>query len=281
MNIVKQPLPISLLTLIGLASTAIFLSDGITLSGGVAADGLTTSAQWIEGWQTGHPLAARILSLILVVTEALMVARIGTRHSLYSGGAPITMPLFALTALGVLQSPNGLIGILSALLLIRALRNLCASARNGYTFTPLFRGSFYLGLLPLLQAPTLLLIPLVGCALFLFKRTLREVIIALGGLLLPLASACYLSWAFGGELEAPLVQLGSILSEAPLFPLFEKASFLLILQLLILSAASLCALFFFLSDRYSRTSKARAILTLFSWGYLLSLAMLLTRGKKS
>ena len=276
MNIVKQPLPIALLTLIGLASMAIFLSDGFLLSGGVEAESLTPLAQWIEGWQEGHPLTARLLALFLVITEALMIARIGTRHSLYSGGSPISMPLFALTALGVLQSPNELTGILGALLLVRALRNFSASARNGYTFTPLFRGALYLGLLPLLHAPALLLIPLSGCALILFRRTLREGIITLGGLLLPLGSACYLSWAFGGNLEAPLMQITSILSQAPRLPLFERASFLLILQLLILLSASLCALFF-LSSRYNAT-KARSILSLFSWGYILSLAMLLTRG---
>lgn len=277
MNITKQPLPLSLLTLVGLVALAHYLPVGGGVPGATAAES-TPLALWLSTWQGSHPTLSALLSSLLVLLEALMIARIGTRHSLYSGGSLIAMPLYALVAVGLFMPADYLVGVVAALLFVRALRNLAASMRNGLTFTPLFRGGLYLGALPLLLPPALLLLPLGVIALVLFKRTLREGIVLLGGLLLPLFTAAYLAWAFGGDFWAPLLQIATILHDGSALHLFRGASPILILQLMLLLSASLCALFYFQSSRYHSSSKARAILTLFSWSYLLTGAMLLLHG---
>ncbi len=278
MNITKQPLPLAFTTLIAVVLLALWRSEAFAFGGPVEVVSSTFLAQWIGEWQRAHSLMADLFSAVIVVMGALMITRIGTRHGLYQGGGLIAMPLFALLAMGLFLAQDCLVGFVAALLLIRSLRNLCSSARNGYTFTPLFRGALYLGILPLLLPQTLLLLPILMVALVLFKRTLREGIVAFGGLLLPVATACYLSWAFAYPLEAPVVQLFTILSTAPRLHLFEGASPLLAVQLTLLLAATLCALFYFLSDRYSSTYKTRAMLMLFSWSFLLMLASLFLGG---
>lgn len=277
MNLTKQPLPLSLLTLVGLVALAHYLPVGGGVPGADAAWS-TPLAVWLSSWQGSYPILSAVLSSLLLFLEALMIARIGTRHGLYSGGSLIAMPLYALLAVGLFMPADSLVGVVAALLFVRALRNLSASMRNGLSFTPLFRGALYLGTLPLLLPPAVLLLPLGVIALALFKRTLREGIVLLVGLLLPLFAASYLAWAFGEAFEAPVRQIATILHDGSALHLFRGASPIFIVQLMLLFSASLCALFYFQSSRYHSSSKARAILTLFSWSYLLSVGMLLLPG---
>lgn len=277
MNLVKPPLPLSLLTLVGVVALAHCMPVGGGAEGADAAWS-TPLAVWLAAWQGEHPTLSAVLSSLLVFLEALMIARIGTRHGLYSGGSLVAMPLYALIAVGLVMPADGLVGVVAALLFVRALRNLASSMRNSLSFTPLFRGGLYLGALPLLLPPAVLLLPLGVIALVLFKRTLREGIVLLGGLLLPLFTLSYLAWAFGGAFEAPVLQIATILHDGAALRLFRGASPIFMLQLMLLFSASLCALFYFLSSRYHSSSKARAILTLFSWGFLFAVGMLLLPG---
>lgn len=94
-------------------------------------------------------------------------------------------------------------------LLALATKNFCRSYCNGFGFDAIFRASLYIGLLPLVAtaaAPLLILLPL---AVMLFRRTLREVAVAVAGLLLPALTLCYVNWAAGGEFLAQVAEPGS------------------------------------------------------------------------
>ena len=166
---------------------------------------------------------------------------------------------FGVVSCGVLLSSDYLTQSLTLLLLALASRNYYNSFHRHYCFDRMFRGSLYVGLIPLLYAPgagLLLLIPLV---VLLFRRTLREVAVAVAGLLLPALTLCYVNWAAGGEFLAQVAEPGSAFIAGTPLSLFLSTP----VQNLVLPGAvfllDLTALLFFLSDIYALGTKPRLI----------------------
>ena len=93
----------------------------------------------------------------------------------------------------------------------------------------------------------------------LFRRTLREVAVAVAGLLLPALTLCYVNWAAGGEFLAPVAEPGSAFIAGTPLSLFLSTP----VQNLVLPGAvfllDLTALLFFLSDIHALGTKPRLI----------------------
>ncbi|MBE6196537.1 MAG: hypothetical protein E7137_05520 [Rikenellaceae bacterium] len=275
MNLTRQPLLIAFPTLVAVLVLLLLRKQQMSFAPETAAIAPGLVEGWVLQFQHAYTKSAWGVWLLLQIVAALTLGRMGLRHNLYAGNTLLAVPLYAITACGIFLSDNFLTGALLALLLTRAMRNLCVSYRNGYTFSSLFRGSLYLGLLPALYPPALPLVLLAPLAIILFKRTLRETIVTLTGLLLPLGALCYLHWAFTGIGGAPLQQIASIFASPERFHLFQEASPVLIALLVVILAATLCALFYYLNDIYAATSKARAILTAHVWLFLISASTLM------
>jgi len=164
-------------------------------------------------------------------------------------------------------------------LLALATKNFCRSYCNGFGFDAIFRASLYIGLLPLVAtaaAPLLILLPL---AVMLFRRTLREVAVAVAGLLLPALTLCYVNWAAGGEFLAQVAEPGSAFIAGTPLSLFLSTP----VQNLVLPGAvfllDLTALLFFLSDIYALGTKPRLIF-IFNISALLLTASALLRSRR-
>lgn len=274
MNVTRQPILIVLPTLFALLAALLVRKLGMSFGPEAMTLSPTLLGGYINALQEAWPRVAWSLWFLCHSAAALILGRIGLRYGLYTGNCLLAIPLYGVVACGIFLGDDYLLGAVVALLLARISRNYAAACRNGYAFNALFRGSLYLGLLPLIYAPSLPLVLLLPITAILFQRTLREWIIATSGLLLPAAALCYLSWAFGGELLAPLEEVWSALTQGPLMAIFEEASILLVIELVVLLAAVLWALFYYLSDIYVATSKARAILTSEVWLFLLVLVSL-------
>ena len=119
----------------------------------------------------------------------------------------------------------------------------------------------------------LLILPL---AILLFKRTFREAVVAAAGLILPLLTACYVSWGMGDEFTAPVMTLAdALVSGVPLW-IFKGLPLPSLVMLCVIAALALTALLFFLSDIYAAGTKPRFIL-IFNTGILaMTLALLCT-----
>ena len=76
--------------------------------------------------------------------------------------------------------------------------------------------ALYLGLLPLVAPAALPLLLLLPLAVQLFRRTLRELTVALAGVLLPLFVLCYINWGVGGDFAAPLLEAAKDLGASKL-----------------------------------------------------------------
>ena len=204
------------------------------------------------------------------------VLRIAIRYNLYGVSTCLPIPLYAVVACGIVSGGNYLTAFAASMLLALAAKNYCRSYCNGYGFDAIFRASLYLGLLPLVYAPATPLVLILPLAILLFRRTFREVVVAAAGLILPVLTACYVSWGAGEEFTAPVTALAdAVVSGVPLW-IFTALPLPSLVMLCIIAALALTALFFFLSDIYAAGTKPRFIL-IFNIGILaMTLALLCT-----
>ena len=133
------------------------------------------------------------------------------------------MPLFGVVSCGVLLSSDYLTQSLTLLLLALASRNYYNSFHRHYCFDRMFRGSLYVGLIPLIYAPGagLLLLLHSPLVVLLFRRTLREAVVALSGAILPLFFAGFIHWAAGGRFDGPVRQVAAAITSDSGYRFFD------------------------------------------------------------
>ena len=214
--------------------------------------------EWLADFEANHPGGARWIGGLLILFAGLCIGRLTARNNLYSVGTCLAIPLYGILLCGIGDGAF-LSSCAAPALLALATKNYARSFRNGFGFDAIFRASLYLGLLPLVAtaaAPLLILLPL---AVMLFRRTLREVAVAVAGLLLPALTLCYVNWAAGGEFLAQVAEPGSAFIAGTPLSLFLSTP----VQNLVLPGAvfllDLTALLFFLSDIYALGTKPRLI----------------------
>lgn len=112
------------------------------------------------------------------------------RYNLYSVGTCLAIPLYGAIVCGLAVGSDYLPAFTAAALLALSVKNFARSFCNGYGFDAIFRASLYLGLLPFVSTAALPLLLILPPAVLLFRRTLREAVVAVAGVLLrPLRSA--------------------------------------------------------------------------------------------
>lgn len=257
-DVARQPLFPAAAVLV-LAAVAGFACGGASIPHAVVAAAAPT-AEWLVRFEMQRPILSFVTAGVLLLGAGLTVGRIGVRYNLYSVGSCLGVSLYGLLACGILIGGDYLAGMLAAFLLARVFRFYCASLRNGYTFDALFRGSFSLGLLPLVYPPALVFVPLAGWALVCFKRTLREAVVTFAGLLLPAALAGYLWWAVAGSFAEPFAGLWQVFLASGGLTIFDPAAPAVPALLCFVLFLVLCAALFFLSERYASGTRVRAIL---------------------
>ena len=260
-DIARQPLVPAFLTLAALAVVAMWNAGGPAVSMAVqaghaagtvdigrnAAGALAVSSpgELLAQFQAAHPVWARWIAGLLMLFTGMSVGRLTVRYNLYSVGTCLAIPLYGAIACGLAVGGDCLTTFAASALLALATKNFCRSYCNGFGFDAIFRASLYIGLLPL--------------AVMLFRRTLREVAVAVAGLLLPALTLCYVNWAAGGEFLAQVAEPGSAFIAGTPLSLFLSTP----VQNLVLPGAifllDLTALLFFLSDIYALGTKPRLI----------------------
>ena len=266
-NIARQPLVPAFLTLVALAVVAMWKAGAtggnipaegaLTAAGGELA--VATPAELLIRLQAACPGWSRWIGGFLILFVGMSLGRLTVRYNLYSVGTCLAIPLYGAIAAGLLDKGSFLPILTAAALLTLASKNYARSISNGYGFDALLRASFYLGLLLLLLPAALPFILLLPLAIALFRRTLRETVVALAGLLLPILAFCYLNWGCGGHFSDPcILYYQTLTSGAPL----AAALAIPLRNLVVLGGVlllDLVAVFYFLSDIYATGTKSRAI----------------------
>ena len=272
-DIARQPLVPAFLTLAALAIVAMWNAGGTAAdtaalaghaaetvgTGRNAAGALAVSSpgELLAQFQEAHPVWARWIAGLLMLFTGMSVGRLTVRYNLYSVGTCLAIPLYGAIACGLAVGGDYLTAFAASALLALATKNFCRSYCNGFGFDAIFRASLYIGLLPLVAtaaAPLLVLLPL---AVMLFRRTLREVTVAVAGLLLPVLTLCY--WGAGGGFLAPVAELGSAFVAGMPLALFLSTPVQSLVLLGAVFILDLMALLFFLSDIHALGTKPRLI----------------------
>jgi len=193
-DIVRQPFlfaSASSLVLAGLGAAFNLPSDAV--SGGAAAPlgGL------ISAFQHSCPVWSAVAVFVAAMYCGYLLMRSSVRYDLYGSRTYVVIVLFPLVACCISDGGEWLRNWCAMVALVLAGCNYEAGFKRSYRFGEIFRGSFFLGTVPLIYAPAIPLLLLLPLLLFVFRRPAREVPVALVGLFLPAAMASYVWWACG------------------------------------------------------------------------------------
>ncbi len=223
-NLARQSFFPAFFTLAALAATAVYAPHaGETAA--TAAASASDSVLWLPGellqrFQAAFPQWAQALTCLLIVIAGTRAGYLPVLYNLYTANTCLAIPFFGIVACGLTAGLADLFTFVAVLLLVLSIRNFCRSYSPNYAFDAIFRGSLYLGTLVIVcpkASPLLLLLPL---ALIQFHRTVRELIIALAGVLLPALTLCYVNWGAGHPFLDPMIALGHEIIRGELFSVF-------------------------------------------------------------
>lgn len=302
-DLARQPLVPAFLTLAALAVSAVWGAGllapagtgfsapfaslrGIPITPGFApaAESVTLPApnELIARFQQLHPGWARAIACSLILFTGMCIGRMTLRHNLYKVGTCLAIPLYAVIACGTALDGNYLQTFAASALMALSTKNFARSFCNGYGFDRIFRASLYLGLLLLTAPAALPLVLLLPLALLLFRRTVREAVVALFGLLLPLLVYAYIDWGLGGTFTAPLLRFLSAFLSGELFGMPVRMPMPMLIASGSLVLLTILTLTLFFSDLYATGTKARFILIFNGCSFVLTILLLLgpaaTRG---
>lgn len=176
MNVSRQPFVVSALLALALGAVCI-----VGRTGGATG----TAAMWALS------AAAGVMAVGLIVQMAIRMAPGAGRNYL-----PVQVFVVAACAAGV-PSPTG---IIAAMFVAAAMRRAAMAGGKQMKMENVFRAGLWFGLAALLYAPAAAVAAaMTPATLLIYKRSAREWIIALVGLLLPFGLAAFGWWAVADE----------------------------------------------------------------------------------
>lgn len=201
-DISRQTLFPAALVLLVLAACAI--GFGPVAANGADSPEEALTVRLLGSFLARHAVAGRLLLFVLMLATGLTIGRTGIRYSLYPAKTCIGISLFGFLGCGMAFGDDMPAAVVASYCWARTLFHYFATLRNGYSFDRLFRGSMFLGAVPLVQPALTPLVAVLPLVLLRFKRTTREGIVALTGLLLVPLAAGYVCWACGLPFWEPL-----------------------------------------------------------------------------
>lgn len=242
-DIIRQPLPVATLTFLAVVIVA-FVRAWVTqrFAGEIPAVNAPLG-YYTAAFRQSWPLLSATASIIMLLIAGFFVGRSTVRAELYTTRCFLAMPLFGVVSCGLLLSSDFLTQSLTLLLMALASHNFYNSFHRHYCFDRMFRGALYVGTIPLIYAPGVGLLLLLPLVVLLFRRTLREAVVATAGAILPLFFVSFIRWAFSGGFDEPARQIAAAVMTAAEYrffdgnTLFSLIAWGLILFLLICSIA--------------------------------------------
>lgn len=147
-----------------------------------------------------HPQLAAAIATVIVVWTLLVIVQLTVKYAPAASRNYLPAQIFLVVAGGLVVPGEALAAIFVSLLSALAARQLVFSFHKGYSFRELFHAGFYLGFIPLLYAPAAaIVLPIAVAALWIYRRSAREAVVCLAGLLLPVAGAGFIHWAAGAD----------------------------------------------------------------------------------
>ena len=170
--------------------------------------------EWLSAAAAQRPRVAAVVSLMLALWNGLLLTRILSRNMVLPERTYLPLVLYPAMAFGCPFDPVvSLPALATAGLLIRSFDLTIVSFRRAVRLGPLFDASLAAGTALLVWSPSVVYLLLLPVALVLFKKGVREWIVAWIGYLLPMAVCSYVYWGMGHSFGYVSVRFVENLSE--------------------------------------------------------------------
>ncbi|MFR9523835.1 MAG: hypothetical protein SNH94_04600 [Rikenellaceae bacterium] len=196
---------------------------------------------WISSFQLQHPLWSSILTSALIFFSSIRLGHIVSILNLYATATSIQLPIIGMLMWCVTLGEDYLVSALITSVSAYYLGRLMLAARSNTYLGHIFDISFFISLLPLLYAPSVMLWLSALLILVQMGMTLREWLISLVGFLLSLVVTSYIFWLCGydflyaaQQFQDQLFGYSNVLSFNTLL-LFRAIFFLIALLLALIS----------------------------------------------
>ncbi len=150
-------------------------------------------------WQTAHPVISYMVIGLGVIYVSVSVAQCASRFQLYGKPTHLPMELYPLLLMNLGMAQGSIKGLIITLLLLHAILMIFNSFRSANCSGSLCHAALYLGFIPLLYPPLIVLWIALITIVIIFERTLRELLTTIISLLVPIFTYVYILWLRGGE----------------------------------------------------------------------------------
>ncbi len=225
------------------------------IAGGAALPGV-----WVDAFQSKYPAWGVVFSALMVAAVATSLGRITSALGLYHVRTTISIPLYAVVACGIFIASDSLAVALSAYFAGQMLRYLYGGYVRGTDLNCAFYAGLCAALAPLFYAPTLPFVVLIPIAIVMFGLSMREIVVMLVGLILPIATICYVSWLCGADFAAPAVGLFEATLSPNGYTPWGSESVVALTMMGLLLFLVVCGIAAFVGDTRSVAMRPRTIL---------------------
>ena len=213
----------------------------------------------IANFAIHHPMLAVLAIAPLMVYSALRLSRATARASLYPEGTLAAISLAGVTLMALLPSAHyattAVVALLTCETFGRLLYCFGPNIRAHYLFTSMLA----LGTLPLVDGALLPLTAIVVILTMLLRGTLREAIIAIVGVSLPLMIYCYVEWLTMGDIATPIVVIRQGLTSTSLETIIEYLTLPRLIFIGVLLATTLASAMLYFANRVTLGIGARKV----------------------
>ncbi len=187
--------------LLSVILTTIVLLSAYTIALGFAPLELSSMPSSLGAGIDAFELSSPVWSHVFIWTGVLYIsiglAQNASRFNIYGTPTPLPMELYVL--LLMIFGGLSLRMLIVSLLIYTSLRRFYSSYRAANSAGILCSAAVYLGVVPLLSPPTIILWLCVVPVMILFDRSIHEMIVTFVSLLIPLFSYLYIIWFMGGS----------------------------------------------------------------------------------
>lgn len=242
--------------------------------------GMPTAAA-ITDFSVQFPYLSAAITLLLLLRILFVVVQLTVRYSSATGRNYLPVQFFVMAAYGIVVPVEALAAFIAALLLLFSTRQFISAFRKDYRFEEAFRAGFFLGLIPLLYAPGLLLLLLVPAAMSLYRRSFRELTVCTIGALMPVPAAGFIYWAAGENPDFIYRELWRSVSESPLLQYPESVPIVAAVAAGVLAVLVLTAIVWFMMHRKGMRTRQRKVMGHASMLFAIMVLSLLLPGSST
>lgn len=224
----------------------------------------------IAEFQQSHNIISTILGFVLIFRLSMMVTRTTVRTRIYdanSFGAMSVVPL----AIMMLATPYTMLTtIVVAMLVAEAMRRIFFAFSSEQRINAIFTAMLALGTLPLIDSPLFVVVCALPLIVIALRCSLRDFIIAVVGMILPIFTYAYIVWCLGGDFGATIEMFYHSMLTPSLVDVEALFTLPRIGAIVILLLVGLCSVVF-----YAMNSRSMKPATRHTWDFMISSVLLL------